>query len=1216
MKLLPSSPRPVLLLCLALACAAVAAPPAKPGGAAPKPAWPTTPWAAGAGRYRVPVQVLNRKDGKYAGVLLAIAELPFLTLINDGKLARDGSDVRLFTEEGVPAPLRVENLTSDSGDARIVFALEDVKANGRRLLWLYYGGGAGRAARLAPDEQLRERPELVVSLGAEETTSFVPPAAATALDAWRRGRQGYLAEKAAAAGFSAYQPGAGTAEWTSSGTVMAAGGGAQDTLTLAVAHGGGSATAWVRCAQAPPGVPPAGTLAFTVERKGTLIAKLPPIALTPKTAPAVNPNDPNKNPVKFRWIPLPFTATKGPLQLKVASAGSRALVDAFAVSRDPAYRPDFRDFQGRVWARWRIDAPADFLYWTKVYSNLNPYGGGHKTVGSVGRYGLQPEVEGLPAPVEADYTRPGQYTPWVLLPTATAPQWYSTLTFYPKSQQTPPATLTARAEFANRPSAGRVFHLLPAEPVELSPVYRCAGFDLRMPTAATLDGLKQLESFREWSLRREQIGLSLKLSPAPHLKRLIIGTWDMPSASGEMLPARADIDLRNLEALGINAVSMSGIADPVMKELFPKRGIIDTTWTLWAGMYYYTNEGYSGQYKFKEGETPRQRWERVFTDYYGKLVESTKKSSPFMTGMATHLNLGDEIGAATSLDEMLKTPELLAYFRGWLQAQGLTPPELGAAAWDGVNPADDRKKLDAGGDVAYARLFYWTKCFLTHYTDIFYGAATRTLKTLVPRGTALVNYQAGPMQVGYIGNNNDMDRGALDIFELGRRGTFGGVMMEDWVYGWDAGIGRLCLAGDIMRAAGRKLNQPLASYLVGGEAIRAKYFAYLMHGIKENQFYLYGPITNIGPAWGEQKRAQAETAEVARMVKKFEDPIADGTVRPRKAALLIAMTSDYMEKQGLYFCQERQAAYIALKHAYVQADVVCEQDIVEDDLLKKYTVLYVTDPQLRAATQRKIAQWVQDGGTLWACVGAANWDEYNQPCAVLDEVFGVAKREMVTQEKDWNSWSNASYGWHPSKMNFAQLGTLTGSSEYAGLAIPVWGAKLACTPTTAAVRGTYDDGTPGLLVNAYGTGRAILAGALVGDAYMRLHWPKNEKGEFQAVPDKAWSFELGAPARALLAAPALAAGVPRPVVLSLPGIYTSVMDSPAGTLVFLNNASCAAVDEIPAGRAVPTVTVRVQDRGVKSAESAKLGALKFAEKDGEVTFTLPLPNADVIYLKH
>jgi len=83
---------------------------------------------------------------------------------------------------------------------------------------------------------------------------------------------------------------------------------------------------------------------------------------------------------------------------------------------------------------------------------------------------------------------------------------------------------------------------------------------------------------------------------------------------------------------------------------------------------------------------------------------------------------------------------------------------------------------------------------------------------------------------------------------------------------------------------------------------------------------------------------------------------------------------------------------------------------------------------------------------------------------------------------------------------------------------------------------------------------------------------------------------------------------------TVPGILTTVMDCPRGSVVFLNNATYSA--KPPEDRPAPTVTVRVTVADtVTSVESAKYGKLQYQLKDGELTVTLPVPNADIVMIR-
>ncbi|HEX8737379.1 MAG TPA: beta-galactosidase trimerization domain-containing protein, partial [Pyrinomonadaceae bacterium] len=874
------------------------------------------------------------------------------------------------------------------------------------------------------------------------------------------------------------------------------------------------------------------------------------------------------------------------------------------------------EFDGQVWARMRIDTPKDFLYNVVIDSETNPYLPARQATGTVSYYGLQPKNW---APTENDWGKPlawiaptddsdwlkaGQYSAWVKLPTSTAAQWHTAFFVMPKTG-TGTGFVILHLEFASQPAEDFIFHTVDEKTDEKGAVV------VRMPTTGGLKGLPMLESFTEWATRRRALVQSLKLTAPPKPSKIKIGTWTnmltYREGGGNATRERAEIDFQNFHDLGINSLSVTnGLSDSMFRDLAGEYGIIDTTITQWADAWQYSHEGYNLKlYDYQAGETPPQRWQRVFDDYYRRRAEDAKKNTPFAYSISTHINLGDEIAPATTATAILQTPQLLSYFRNWLKQQGLTPALLGAANWESVEPADERAKLNApNAPIEYARRFYHTRRFINHYTALYFRSATEAVEKYYPQAAMIaVNYQAGPMQFGFVGNNNDLDKGQIDIFELGRMRAFKGVMMEDWVHGWDLGVGREALAAEMMRAAGRRHDLPLASYLVGGEAIRAEYFTYLMRGIKENGLYLYGPISNIGPAWSDDINALAQVADTTRQVKKFEHLIAPARLRPAKVALLVATTSDIMQVKGLYFCPERQNLFIAMQHAYVPVEVVSEQDIAEDERLKDYSLLMVTDPQVRNDVQRKIADWVKGGGRLWASVGAMSRDEYNQPSRVLNDVFGVKNQTIIMQD---GGIQPAAESWSPnvSKFSYKQLGTIKTDSPVFGanVEIPVWGAKLDCAPSTAQIIGAYEDGKPAVFLNRYGKGEAMLVGALVGEAYVRARYPENLIKEWTI--QEGWKFESGAEARTLAAGLVNGAQIIRPVSLSVPGVYTSVMETAGATLVFLNNAT---------GRKLPQVTVRLQGlENARRVESTRRDKIDYRVEENKLVLEMPLENTDII----
>jgi hypothetical protein len=291
---------------------------------------------------------------------------------------------------------------------------------------------------------------------------------------------------------------------------------------------------------------------------------------------------------------------------------------------------------------------------------------------------------------------------------------------------------------------------------------------------------------------------------------------------------------------------------------------------------------------------------------------------------------------------------------------------------------------------------------------------------------------------------------------------------------------------------------------------------------------------------------------------------------------------------------------MALKHSYLPVEVVFEQEIVKDDALSRYAVLYVADPQVRRDVQRKIAAWVRSGGRLHVGVGGACWDEYNQPCSVLDPVLGVSGRGALLQTGGLRLIT-PSYSSAVRKYDYRKLETLRVSQELLGdeVQIPVWGMTLKCAPTTAQVLGVYSDGSPALLLNAYGKGEALLVGALLGAAYTDQRYP--------AGTSRIADIENGTGVRRVALAMTNRAGLRRPVTLSIPGIYASVMSNVGATLVFLNNAT---------GEAIPNVVVHV-DGYSKNASVESLTHGKRATRVDErgLRFEMPLEHTDIVVIR-
>ncbi|MBI2193170.1 MAG: hypothetical protein HYU36_14415 [Planctomycetes bacterium] len=867
------------------------------------------------------------------------------------------------------------------------------------------------------------------------------------------------------------------------------------------------------------------------------------------------------------------------------------------------YEKNFKDFDGTVYVRFKIDEPKNFRYSVLVQCEVNPYGAEFQKVGEFSRPvkppeaakspGLEPgqgedesEAEESPEKQESGedsgLLRAGEYSQWIQLPRSGSAQWNTSFFVKP-----PQPGMKLHLEFATKPSQKFIFH---AYDEELSSD-GIAG--VLMPTGGGLEQLNRVMTYTEWArMRYEGLVKAVGDQKPAHLKKLFVGTnVDVGPTrwfGGKVSRGRAEMEFQIMEMLGVNAPdfgihTLQGIEDAWWSELAPKYGLLTTGFRGWGD--------YGGIVRvpwqqFNDKETIWQTLDRVNDESFALLKEKFGAGAAFQN--ARSVNLGDEVGPAIDVG-YLTVPKLKDAFHLYLKEKGFSPEFFGKKSWDEVTGLEVRPAIAGPGQPATGELqhYYWTRRFVNHYTALSYRAATKAVLKQFPKAEIVtVNLQAGPVQIGVMGNSNGLDGpNNMDIFELARLGAFEGLQVEDWVTTNDFAVGMVCFGADLLRCAARKRNMKTVGLLVGFWA-EPRFFAWMMQGCKDIGLYLYGPVTTIGPAWADSPGEMAQIAGMTRLVSKFEDLIADGKVKTAKAAILVANTSDIMQVNGLYFGPERQHLYICLKHDYLHVDLISEDDILEGDGLKNYSLLFITDPQVREAAQKTIAEWVGAGGHLWAGLGAAGWNEYNQPAEILNPVFGIKRRHMQLQE-GWQVSPRAPWLSGLWKLGFRNIDTLTvtGNSWMPALKLPVIGAKMAAEPSTGTVLGQYGDGQPGLIYNPFGKGSALLVGAFVGEAYVNLHWQGGKMGYGQVE-----RMDLGAEARKMATVLADPIGLERPLTASVPGLYTSLMEGPRGYVIWVVDLGA---------KELKGVEFRVKHAGpVKKVSSARYGDCQF-RMDGD-----------------
>jgi hypothetical protein len=856
------------------------------------------------------------------------------------------------------------------------------------------------------------------------------------------------------------------------------------------------------------------------------------------------------------------------------------------------------EFKGKVWIRARIDEPEDLKYIIKVWCNLNPPGLSHKDLGFITKKGLQ----NTEPKEEESWFKAGEESLWVELPTPVAPTGYVKLLVKILEQKEKnikiPELIELYIQIATGPDTKDIFY-----ETEILDNGK-AGVNILLPTKGGLDGLKEVKTFDELFSEHIKIIEEKFGKNHPTLEMLPYRTW-LHLDFGTLPPSRAENVYRLLKAMGMNGYIGNIPVDNEMKKKLDEKYKMNKNYAI---IRPYQNPPYIHPIpnELGKGEKLEDYIENILEDHFKRWKYQIDENY-------IQADVGDEIGPGIGVSQINENNIIFNHFIDYLEAQGLEPEFFGVLNWKNLKPTTKRE-MAYSSKIEDRRTFFWTYKYINHYTALIYSKLTNLIQKYYPSIKFISpNFQAGPFRIAFLGNDNEMRwpewTAFLDLFKLGREKVFTGIQIEDWTVGWDCGLGYNDLGSAIMRACARKHNLSTIPLIVYGDPIISKCLISLMNGCKGINLYLYGPIGQIGPAWALSEKSVLEAAELARLLTKFEKEIYNSKVPTAPVAFLISSTSDIMQAKDLYFLTERQHVYLALRHSYIPVDIISEQDIIEDNVLQNYKVLYIVDPNIPLEVQKKILQWVSEGGFLWAEVGAGMFDEYNSRCEILNEVFGVKKYEMKMQ-KEWLSWAAAPYSWPPWKFKYEELSKIKLLEDFfknISSPIVVRGIKMEVIPNNAEVVGIYEDGNPAILINNYKKGKAMLIGALMGEAYIHAHYPPQKSLEDMKL-------EGGENERRLISYLVKEAGVKQPLIISEPSLYANISEGEGYKIIWL-------VHGLHPWKELKLEIKVKAEKNIKEVISAKLGKLNFGKEDNYIKFTTLLSpgifsSGDIILIKY
>jgi hypothetical protein len=326
-------------------------------------------------------------------------------------------------------------------------------------------------------------------------------------------------------------------------------------------------------------------------------------------------------------------------------------------------------------------------------------------------------------------------------------------------------------------------------------------------------------------------------------------------------------------------------------------------------------------------------------------------------------------------------------------------------------------------------------------------------------------------------------------------------------------------------------------------------------------------------------------SEVHAMIARAEPLLWPGQPPQADIAILQPRSSEVWDPVGVSdatnvdlnrftvdYMAEIYDLYRGLQQENIPADFVPE-DVLTDDGLRGYKVLYVTEPDFPREYVPALLKWVRNGGTLVSVSGAFSRDRYDEPMAEFQEARGI-----VEAPRPRLMLPNA---------DFVPVGGRIDDWEVSGVEHPI-----AASQDT--VLANFENGKPAIVERKDGRGLFIHYAFLPGTSAYRS---RNRKADYFSATALKW-----------ICYPARRAAVVSAVQVDSQQVETPLLLSPAGAAITLldwrNESISAAVH----------VTARTGFQP-KSVESVTRGALEFVQQGDRTTFELPLQGADIVLLR-
>jgi hypothetical protein len=394
---------------------------------------------------------------------------------------------------------------------------------------------------------------------------------------------------------------------------------------------------------------------------------------------------------------------------------------------------------------------------------------------------------------------------------------------------------------------------------------------------------------------------------------------------------------------------------------------------------------------------------------WAEIAVGEELAAGFKPGQLSTVSMDDEPGAQlpAALPPVSNSTAAAQRWVAYLRVQGLQPGDLGAVGWPEVLP-----NITAGAmpdaPLADRRLRYWSVRHVAWDSSTYLASATRALEALSPGLRPYVNWNnfGNHMFYPYASGGGWLNN---DWFEHAR--VRGGALLwtEDWL---DDGMSFYWSYYAALMGGACRLAEPVGGtaafggYIVprrSGAAIdgamQRRAIALIGNGAKALTYYIFGPEYNYpGNCYSDARFLTAilnEQHEANVLIGRAEQVLWPAQKIQSKVAILAHRSSEIWDPPGATKWEDQQQAVIAYQadqfglylalavHGGVPVDFIDEDAVANATVMSAYTVLFITQPNVPAASAASAAAWVRRGGMLVLSGGAAASDEYNTTMSTL-----------------------------------------------------------------------------------------------------------------------------------------------------------------------------------------------------------------------------------------